>query len=162
MKYLSLSLLCCLVLLSVSLFTCSDETSCTEGETEVNGPRCCAGYCGSSTLGWRSRICSEGKWVCEKGVVEDACASEHSACTIKTNCSATVGMNREEPDPVPELCCMNSCKGTKAVKRICKSGLEFECPAGAVPISKACKTDFNSACGGILQKYRDNNYKLPK
>jgi hypothetical protein len=71
----------------------------------------------------------------------------------------TVGLGAEEPDPVPELCCDMSCDGTSVVHRVCKDGTLWECPAGAVPISR-CK-DYLSACGGILKTYRDNGYKLP-
>ena len=143
---------------------CSDETEreCTEeGAEEHGGIKCCPSYCGASTTLKSPRYCHGGKWVCEKGVVEKACASPHSACTIKQNCSHSPGLGQEEPDPAPELCCVGGCDGTKAVHRVCKYGLEFECPTNSVPISKNCKDDYVNACGGILKKYKDNNWKLP-
>ena len=150
----------CLALL---LVTCSDEIDreCfEEGAQEEVGVRCCPGYCGASTTLKVPRICSGGNWICQKGVVETACAS-YNACNIKSNCSYDPGIGKEEPDPVSELCCVGSCKGTKAVRRVCKGGLEFECPTNAVAISNTCKKDFVNACGGILKKYKDNKYKLP-
>jgi hypothetical protein len=136
---------------------CGNE--CEDGATEQNGPRCCAGGCGNSTQGWSPRICRKGKWACEKGAPEDACASPTNACSPMSYCGA-VGIDSEEPDPAPELCCeRQSCSGARAVHRVCKSGTTWECPADTLPIS-TCK-DYESACGGILATYRANNYKLP-
>ena len=154
------------------LVHCSDESEreCfEEGAQEEAGPMCCPGHCGASTQLKTKRICSGGKWICQPGVVEDACAS-YNGCQIKQNCSYDPGMGQEEPDPVSELCCVGGCDGTKAVRRVCKSGLAFECPNNAVPISKNCKKDSNddgipdyvTACGGILAKYKANKFKLPK
>jgi hypothetical protein len=150
----------CLALASIcvlALTGCGNE--CEEGATEQNGPRCCAGGCGNSTQAWSPRICRKGSWACEKGVLEDACASPTNACNPMTYCGA-VGIGNEEPDPAPELCCeRQTCSGTQAVHRVCKSGTKWECPADTIPIS-TCK-DPSSACGGILAKYRDNGYTLP-
>ena len=159
------------ICLGALLVTCSDENEreCfEEGAEEAAGPMCCPGYCGASTTLKIRRVCTGGEWKCPKGVVEDACAS-YNACQIRSNCSYDPGMGKEEPDPVSELCCVGGCDGTKAVRRVCKSGLEFECPNNSVPISKNCKNDsdndkipdYVNACGGILKKYKDNKYKLP-
>lgn len=140
---------------------CSEEEQpCTDGQEEQNGPQCCAGGCGNSTSNWLPRICVEGTWVCqgEKGVVEDACASPTYACIPMDGCHV-VGLGREEPDPAPELCCEGGCAGTKAVHRVCNSGTLWECPAGTKAVS-TCE-DYLAACDGILQRYRDNGYKLP-
>ncbi len=161
MHLLKLSVPC--LILGLLLVCCSDESDreCfEEGAQEVSGPQCCPGYCGASTMLKTSRVCSGGKWVCEKGVIEDACAS-YNACQIKQNCSYSPGIGKEEPDPAPELCCVGGCDGTKAVHRVCKGGLEFECPNNSVPISKNCKKDYVNACGGILAKYKANKFKLP-
>lgn len=140
---------------------CSDDESCTDGEVEEGGLRCCAGGCGTGTDGWSPRICKDGVWICEGSApaLEDACASPLKACTPLEGCHV-VGIDKEEPDPAPELCCEeSSCDGMKAVHRVCKSGTQWECPAGTVPISR-CK-DYKNACDGILAKYRENGYKLP-
>ena len=149
--------LLCLLLLT----TCGDdEGPCEEGQNEASGPRCCSGGCGVGTVGWLPRICKGGEWVCQGSSpsLEDACASSLYACSKMEYCGA-VGIGKEEPDPAPELCCDGGCSNTTAVHRVCKSGTIWECPAGAVPVSR-CK-DYKNACGGILQKYRDNNFKLP-
>jgi hypothetical protein len=71
-----------------------------------------------------------------------------------------IGIGATEADPAPELCCEGgSCTGARAVHRVCVSGTQWECPAGAVPISQ-CK-DYQNACGGILAKYRADGFKLP-
>ena len=163
-------------LLTVTLFSstllcfagaCSDEVGdpiCTaenHGETWDEGPQCCAGGCGVGTDGFLPVICNGSKqsWVCQgSGVPADACASFRNACNVMTGCHV-IGLGKEEPDPVPELCCFPSCSGTKVMKRTCNSGTVWECPGGAIPISR-CK-DYVNACGGILAKYKANNYKLP-
>jgi hypothetical protein len=146
------------VLLALILTSgCGDD--CAEGASEPIGPRCCAGGCGNSTQSWSPRICKKGKWVCEKGVIEDACASPNYACTPLDFCGA-VGIGAEEPDPAPELCCERQrCDGTRAVHRVCKAGTLWECPADTIPISSC--GDYATACGGVLQKYRANGNKLP-
>lgn len=136
---------------------CGDDAQCHAGDP--NPPACCAGGCGSSTEGWHAAECVDGRWQCERGTIELACASGFNACTVKTACAQTVGLGNKEKDPAPELCCELGCDGDKAVHRVCKDGLKFECPAGAVPISR-CK-NYMEACNGILQKYRDNGNKLP-
>jgi hypothetical protein len=141
---------------------CSDDDSCSPEEaTEVGGPQCCSKGCGNSGDGWLPRVCKDGQWVCESnGVLEDACAYPLTACTPMVGChDVGQGIGETEPDPAPELCCELSCDGTKAVHRVCNTGILWECPAGAVPISR-CK-DYRSACGGILAKYKANGYKLP-
>ena len=93
---------------------CSDDDIgigtfiCEEGVEADEGLGCCTGGCGSSTDGWLPRICQNGKWECEYGTLEDACASKINACTVKTACAQTVGIGKEEPDPAPELCCTGS------------------------------------------------------
>lgn len=148
---------------------CSDEvdlcTPETEGDTEVRGPECCSGGCGSSTEAARPRICKSGEFKCEGSapVLVQYCAYSRNACRVLTACAQTVGINKTEDlvdnGKVPELCCDLNCNGKKASYRVCKGGLKFECPAGAVPISR-CK-DPNSACKGVLQRYRDNGDKIP-
>ena len=156
-----LRLFACLSL-CLLLVHCSDENEreCFGEEVEENGVQCCPSYCGASTQLKTKRICNGGKWECESGGVETACAS-YNGCQIKHNCSYSPGIGKEEPDPVSELCCVGGCDGTKAVRRVCKGGLAFECPNNAFPISKNCKKDFVNACGGILAKYKANGYKLP-
>lgn len=151
---------CCLVLLIAFGTGCSDGPECDEeGKIEEIGIRCCAGGCGMSTSNWLPRICRDQKWECQKGEPEDACASPQQACSPMQGCH-TVGLNKEEPDPAPELCCEVDCQGTKAVHRICKSGTTWECPGGTVPVSKC--DDYKTACGGILDTYKNNSWKLPK
>jgi len=138
---------------------CGDEDrTCEEGETEKHGPRCCAGGCGTSTANWLPRICENDRWVCEKGVLEDACASPTNACNPMVACQV-VGIDSEEPDPAPELCCEGGCKGTRAVHRVCKLGTLWECPSGSVTVS-TCK-DYKTACNAILGRYRASGYRLP-
>jgi len=137
---------------------CSDDVQpCEEGTLEVGGLQCCANGCGLNTEGGLPRICRNEKYVCEGSapVLEDACASREQACTPIPGCT----MGREEGDPAPELCCDGGCNGTLALHRVCKTGTLWECPPGAVPVSR-CK-DYKNACGGILKAYRDNNHKLP-
>jgi len=145
---------------------CSDEVVgdpvCTaelEGETWDDGPQCCAGGCGNGTDGFLPVVCKSGKWVCQgNGVPAEACASFKNACNTMDGCHV-LGLGKEEPDPVPELCCFPGCTSTKVMHRVCNTGTIWECPGGAVPISR-CK-DYQNACGGILAKYRDNGNKLP-
>ena len=127
---------------------------------EQGGPRCCAGGCGMGTDGWSPRVCQDAEWVCEGSnpALEDACASPLNACTPLEGCHV-VGLGQEEPDPAPELCCDGSCDGKVAVHRVCKTGTQWECPAGAIPIS--CCKDYKNACGGLLKQYRDNGFTLP-
>ena len=148
---------------------CSDDVDlCTlenEGAYEKGGPSCCSGGCGSSTEAARDRICKNGEFKCEGSapVLVNYCAYSRNACRVLTACAQTVGLNKTEDlidnGKVPELCCDLNCNGKKAAYRVCKSGLKFECPGGAVPISR-CK-DPNSACKGVLQRYRDNGNKIP-
>ncbi len=150
-----------LAALALLLVTCSDpvETCSDEGVSEKDGPKCCAGGCGKGTDGWTPRICKKGRWVCDRAVPEDACASPQYACTPIDFCGK-LGIDTSEPDPAPELCCEGgSCNGTVAVHRVCKTGTQWECPAGAVPISQC--SDYQNACGGVLAKYRANGFKLP-
>lgn len=151
-----------LLLLSIASAACSDsvEDACSdEGASEPSGPKCCAGGCGKGTDGWTPRICKKGRWVCDRAVPEDACASPFNACSPMDFCGK-VGIGATEADPAPELCCEGgSCNGTVAVHRVCKSGTQWECPAGAVPISQC--TDYRNACGGILETYRASGFKLP-
>lgn len=155
------SLLFCPVCLTLlCLAACSDEAPCsTDGIEEKDGPRCCAGGCGLGTDGWLPRICEDGQWVCQgSGVIEFACASPTNACNTMEGC-LEVGVGKEEPDPAPELCCMGGCEGTQAVHRVCKTGTTWQCPSNSVPVS-TCK-DFDSACGEILLRYRENQFRLP-
>jgi hypothetical protein len=163
---LSLSL-CSLPLLAA--LGCSDEVKATctadnEGQSEPDGPRCCSKGCGNSGEGWLPRVCHDGEWVCEgsAAVLEDACASDRDACNPMDGCH-TVGIDKEEQDPAPELCCFPSCaaEGTCVQHRVCKDGTLWECPGGSIPISRCTKPDYKTACGGVLQRYRDNNYKVP-
>jgi len=149
-----------LLLLWIWLPGCSDDALCVDGEVEQDGPSCCAGGCGLGTDGWSKRVCKDTRWVCEGSnpALQDACASSLRACTPLKGCHV-VGLDQEELDPAPELCCEGGCSGTKTVHRVCKTGTQWECPAGAVPVSR-CK-DYENACGGILQLYRDNGFKLP-
>jgi hypothetical protein len=157
-----LSRLLPLIVFVLAAIGCGEDAAgpCEEGAEEKGGPRCCAGGCGMGTDGWSPRICKKGEWVCQGSnpALEDACASPQNACTPLEGCHV-VGLGNEEPDPAPELCCEGSCSNEKAVHRVCKSGTTWECPAGAVPISR-CK-DYETACGGILARYRDNGFKLP-
>jgi hypothetical protein len=161
------ALLSALLLTVGTLGACSDDPgdpACTpelEGETWDDGPQCCGGGCGVGTDGFLPVICKGGQWVCQgDGVPAEACASYKNACNTMDGCHIYGPLGEtEEPDPVPELCCFPSCTGTKAMKRVCKSGTLWECPGGAVPISR-CK-DYENACGGILAKYKANGYKLP-
>ncbi len=146
---------------------CSDDegdkicNADNHGDTWNDGPQCCAGGCGVGTDGFLPVICNGSKqtWECQgSGVPAESCASFRNACNTMDGCHV-LGLGTEEPDPVPELCCFPSCKGTKVMKRTCKTGTLWECPGGAVPISR-CK-DYVNACGGILAKYKANNYKLP-
>ncbi len=150
---------------------CSDEvvdlcTSENEGQDEVQGPSCCSGGCGASVEVARVRVCKSGKFVCEGSapVLVQNCAYQRNACKVLLACAQTAGINKTEDTlddgKVPELCCDLNCKGKKAAYRVCKDGLKFECPAGAVPISR-CK-DPDSACQGLLKRYRDNGNKIPK
>lgn len=150
-----------ILLLCVPFWRCSDDVeTCVEESEEVGGPTCCSGGCGNSTEGWLPRVCRGGEWVCQgSGVLQEACAYQKNACITLSYCGGSVGINKEEPDPAADLCCDLSCKGNKMMHRVCKDGLRFECPAGAVPISR-CK-DYKTACRGGLEKYRQNNYKIP-
>ena len=148
---------------------CSDDIDhCTaenEGTYEVGGPSCCSGGCGASVESARARICKSGELKCEGSapVLLQHCAYQRQACKVRTYCSGSVGIGKTEDlldsGKVPEICCDLNCKGKKAFYRVCKDGLKFECPAGAVPISR-CK-DPNGACQGVLQRYRDNGNKIP-
>jgi hypothetical protein len=159
-----LSLLCSPLLLAAALLTatCSDDaiSTCAEGSTEPDGhgPRCCSGGCGTSTDGWLPRVCKKASYVCEKGTIEDACAYVATACSPMIACGQKVKLDGDEPDPAPELCCTPDCSGTEVVHRTCQDGVRFTCPGNSVTIS-TCK-DYKAACGGALQKYRDNDFKL--
>ncbi len=135
----------------------TEDLECEPGDPE---PRCCSGGCGSSTDNWVLAVCEGNRWTCEYGTVEYACASDIKACQAQSFCGGNGPTGHEESDPVPELCCELSCEGTKVARRVCESsGLRYVCPAGYLPVSKCA--DYRSACGGIIQKYRDNGYKLP-
>lgn len=152
----------CPLALAVVLCACSGDDSCTPGEFNTNGPRCCAGGCGMGTDGWHLQICNdEGEWECIKkgSVLEDDCASPYNACNTMTGCYE-VGIGKEEADPAPELCCQPGCDGKVVKHRVCKDGIKWECPGGTVPISR-CK-DPKSACNGILGKYNPPDWKVPK
>ena len=153
-----LTLAASLLLLLTTADGCSD--SCEEGATEEDGPGCCSDGCGNSAIAPLPRVCRDGAWVCEgRGVVETACANPAGGCQRpREACTGTVGIDGEEPDPAPELCCELSCEGTKAAHRVCKTGVKYECPAGFVPISSC--DDPQSACGGVIPRYRENNFKL--
>jgi hypothetical protein len=142
--------------------TCSAKD---EGKTETSGPICCSGGCGASVNSGMPRLCRGGLYKCEgvAPVFQKFCAYEKNACEVLTACAQTVGINKTEDlvdnGKAPELCCDLRCDGKKALYRVCKSGLKFECPAGAVPISR-CK-DPMTACQGLLSRYRNNGYKIP-
>jgi hypothetical protein len=138
---------------------CSDPPECVEGDDPVS---CCSGGCGSSTEGWLPASCVNNRWQCERGTPLPRCTTAENACKTQDFCGGPPGpgIGGEEPDPVPELCCEFSCNGSKAARRICDEyGLKYVCPAGYTPIS-LCK-NYMDACGGIIQKYRDNGNKLP-
>jgi len=135
---------------------CTEFVGCKEGDPP---PQCCAGGCGSSTSSWLPAKCINEQWICEKGTIEDACASKQNACKALTFCGGNGPLGHSEADPAPELCCELSCRGTKVAHRVCPDGTLYKCPAGYLPVSNC--PDYLSACGGIIPIYRANGYKLP-
>ncbi|MCK5795695.1 MAG: hypothetical protein KAI47_00815 [Deltaproteobacteria bacterium] len=143
--------------LSLGLSACSDQACTEEGAEEVSGPVCCNDGCGNTTVSPLPRICRDGAWVCQRGIPVSYCATIANGCEARTACT---GQAREEPDPAPDLCCRGGCDGTEIVHRQCLTGLLYECPAGAVPVS-TCLDPF-AACGGAIGRYRQNGHKIPQ
>ena len=147
--------LCASLALAVS--ACGDD-SCSEGAED--GPLCCADGCGRTTTHALPAVCKNGEWTCQGSnpVFQKYCAKIAGSCEPREACTGIVGLGNEEPDPAPELCCKGGCNGTEAVHRVCKTGTTYDCPDGAVEISR-CPSPL-SACGGAINKYRSNDHKL--
>jgi hypothetical protein len=131
--------------------------ACVGGTKALVNGGCCSLGCGESGNDDRSLMkCSGGSWACEGQLEVPAqrCASypKPNICVWQP-CAG--GSGEEEPDPVRELCCVGGCGGSVVKRRICKTG-RYKCE-GADPISNC--VNYLAACGGAIQKYRDNGYK---
>lgn len=136
--------------LAVGMHGCGDD-SCTEGTQDPN-VGCCSDGCGNTATSALPRICEDGRFQCQRGVEVTFCTTIQDGCRARTACTSEVGIGGEEQDPVPELCCKGDCNGTEVARRVCKTGLLYECPSGYKPIS-SCPNPL-SACDGAINKYR--------
>lgn len=145
--------------LALAITACGDDSCGADGVE--GGPDCCADGCGRTTSNLLPSICKSGNWVCQGSnpVRVEYCAYRPDACKARTACTSEVGLNKPEPDPAPELCCQGGCTGKEVVHRVCLKGTTYDCPAGAVEISRC--PDPYAACGGALRAYRSNDHKLP-
>lgn len=153
----------CLLLsaLVLAVTHCSDGDHCAvEGASETDGPGCCSDGCGNSAVAALPRTCQGGRWSCGKGVLQANCASPEDSCKAREACTGIGnGLGDSERDPAPDLCCEQGCDGSVVLRRICKTGIKYECPPGSVPIS-TCPNPL-SACGGAIPSYRQNGFTLP-
>jgi hypothetical protein len=144
---------------------------CTNGGGETK-PQCCASGCGESIKPTQYANCEGGYWSCTSvtlgGTPENLCASYGSAGTPGKACEGPAycgktELDKSEPDPVPELCCVNNCNSSEVVRRVCTKSTavtqKYVCPSTATPLSEC--PDARNACGGALNQYRANGYKLP-
>ncbi|PIE19362.1 MAG: hypothetical protein CSA65_02720 [Proteobacteria bacterium] len=146
--------------LALAVSACGDGDDCSK-EGEEGGPMCCNDGCGLTTANPLPSICHNNKWTCRGSnpVRLEYCATQTGACQARKACTGEVGLGNEEPDPAPEICCMGGCNGEEVLHRVCKTGTTYDCPDGAIPISR-CPSPF-SACNGAIHRYRKNGNKLP-
>lgn len=145
--------------LALAISACGDGDECSDGAE--NGPMCCNDGCGLRTTNPLPSICEGGKWKCQGSdpVFMKYCATLNGSCQARMACTGDVGLGNEELDPAPELCCKGGCSGTEVLHRVCRTGTTYDCPDGAVPISR-CKNPL-SACKSAIPRYRKNGNKLP-
>lgn len=145
--------------LGLAIVACGDD-SCGADGTE-GGPMCCNDGCGRTTVNPLPSVCQSGVWKCQGSnpVRMEYCAYEAGSCQARTACTSEVGLGNDEQDPAPELCCKGGCGGTTVLHRTCVKGTTYDCPSGAVEISRC--PDPYGACGGALGRYRANGHKLP-
>lgn len=135
-------------------------------------PRCCVSGCGESINPTQEATCQGGFWSCTGvllgGTPENLCASYGATASASKPCDGPVHcdqsvLGKSEPDPVPELCCVGDCSSGQVAKRVCTSTTavtqKYVCPAESTPLSE-CPNPRDD-CGGALNNYRANGYKLP-